>query len=236
VVFNGANTMLSILKKHSILYVEDEAEIQRNIAEYLSHYFTDVYLAGDGKTALEKYKKYHPAVALLDINLPLIDGLTVAKKIRAQDQSIKIVMLTAFTDQEKLLLATELKLTKYLIKPVQPSTFKETLSLLAHELSQNPSRFLNLNDCYLWDKQQEHLLLDDKIIDLTEKEHRLLKLFIQYSGKTVSYEKITITLWEDSYEREVSIDSVKNQVSQLRKKLPDHSLTSVYGIGYLFKP
>ena len=227
--------MLSILKNHSILYVEDEVEIQKYIAEYLSHYFSNVFLADNGEMALTLYNKHHPAVALLDINLPLIDGLKVAKKIREQDQTIKIVMLTAYTDQEKLLLATELKLTKYLIKPVQPSAFKETLNLLAQELSENPTRFLNLNDCYLWDKQQQHLLHDNKVINLTEKEHRLLKLFIQYNGKTVSYNKIIITLWEDSYERDISIDSVKNQVSKLRKKLPNNSLTSVYGVGYLFK-
>ncbi len=227
--------MLTILKNHSILYVEDEPEIQANIAEYLKNFFAYVHLADNGKKALEQYAKHRPDVVLLDINLPHVDGLTVAKKIREQDSTVKIVMLTAFTDKEKLLKATELKLTKYLIKPVPPKVFKETLQLLAEELRQNPSKFININECYSWDKETEHLVLNDVVVDLAEKEHRLLKLFINNKNKTISYEKIMATLWDDSFEREISIDSVKNQVSQLRKNLPADCISSVYGEGYIFK-
>ena len=227
--------MTSILKNHSILYVEDEPEIQANIAEYLGNYFTDIYLASNGKEALDQYKKYHPDVLLLDINLPCIDGLSVAKKIREQDSGVKIIMLTAFTEKEKLLKATELKLTKYLIKPVPPKVFKETLELLALELMKNPSYYINLSDGYSWDRETEILSLNDIHVKLSEKEYRLLKLFIDYKRKPISYEKIMSTVWDDSFDREISIDSVKNQVSQLRKKLPNGCIASVYGEGYILK-
>ncbi len=227
--------MLSVLKNHSILYVEDEPEIQANIAEYLGNYFSNIHLASDGKEALEKYKKHHPDVMLLDINLPKIDGLSVAKEIREQDNNVKIVMLTAFTEKEKLLKATELKLTKYLIKPVPPKEFKATLEMLATELMNNPSRFLNLSNDYIWNRDQEQLSHKTITINLAEKEHRLLKLFISFKGKLVSYEKIMTAVWEDAFDREISIDSVKNQVSQLRKKLPPDCIASVYGEGYTLK-
>jgi len=227
--------MHHILKNHSILYVEDEPEIQSNIAEYLGNYFSNVYLAANGEEALEQYYKYHPDVLLLDINLPKLDGLSVAKEVREKDHSVKIIMLTAFTEKEKLLKATELKLTKYLIKPVPPKEFKETLEILAQELINNPSRYLNLSDCYTWDREQEQLNLNDSLVNLTEKEHRLLKLFIVNKSKTISYEKIMVEVWEDAFEREISIDSVKNQVSQLRKKLPAGCVASVYGEGYVLK-
>lgn len=149
--------MLSILKKHTILYVEDEPEIQANISEYLQNFFSFVALADDGDMALEQYKKYRPDVMLLDINLPKRDGLSVAEEIRRKDKDVKIVMLTAFTEKEKLLKATELKLTKYLVKPVPPKLFKEVLELLALELTKNPSRYINLNECYVWDRAQECL-------------------------------------------------------------------------------
>jgi DNA-binding response OmpR family regulator len=227
--------MLSILKKHSILYVEDEPEIQANIAEYLQKFFSSVSLADNGDMALEQYKKHHPDVLLLDINLPKRDGLSVAEEIREKDKDIKIVMLTAFTEKEKLLKATELKLTKYLVKPVPPKEFKEVLELLALELAKNPSRYINLNECYVWDKERECLLLNNSTVKLSEKEHRLLKLFIFFKGKSISYEKIKSKLWEDAFERQISIDSVKNQVSQLRKKLPHNCISSVYGEGYILK-
>jgi DNA-binding response OmpR family regulator len=227
--------MISILKKYSILYVEDEPEIQANIAEYLGNYFADIYLASDGKEALDQYHKYHPDVLLLDINLPKVDGLSVAKEIRVKDHDVKIIMLTAFTEKEKLLKATELKLTKYLIKPVAPKVFKETLESLSYELMNNPTRFININNDYTWDKELEQLSCDHQPVNLTEKEHRLLKLFLNNKGKSISYEKIMVTVWEDAFERDISLDSVKNQVSQLRKKLPENCLASVYGEGYVLK-
>ena len=227
--------MLSILKRHSILYVEDEPEIQANIAEYLGNYFRAIYLASDGKEALTQYNKHHPDVLLLDINLPSIDGLTVAQEVRRHNSTVKIVMLTAFTEKEKLLKATELKLTRYLIKPVSPKKFKETLHILASELMNNPSRFIKLNEGFIWDIEQEKLSFESEQIILTEKEHRLLKLFINQKGKPIRYEKIILTLWDDAFGREISIDSVKNQVSQLRKKIPNVDISSVYGEGYILK-
>ena len=227
--------MLSILKKHSILYVEDEPEIQANIAEYLGNFFGRVHLASDGKSALEQYNKHHPDAMLLDINLPNLDGLSVAQQIRQHDQTVKIIMLTAFTEKEKLLKATELKLTKYLIKPVSPKNFKETLRILATELMNNPSRFVRLSEELTWDIEKEQLSCEDKYVELAEKEHRLLKLFINHRGETVRYEKIESAVWDDALEREISIDSIKNQVSQLRKKIPSVSLKSIYGEGYILK-
>ncbi len=225
--------MLSILRSHSILYVEDELEIQANVAEYLGNYFGTIHLASDGKEALEKYNKHHPDVLLLDINLPGIDGLCVAQAVRRDDPVVKIIMLTAFTEKEKLLKATELKLTRYLIKPVAPKNFKETLEILASELMSNPSRFLRLSDEYVWDLEQECLSCDGKKVVLAEKEHRLLKLFVANKGESIQYHKIVSSVWGDTFDREISIDSIKNQVSQLRKKIPNVSISSIYGEGYI---
>lgn len=78
-------------------------------------------------------------------------------------------------------------------------------------------------------------LLNNSTVKLSEKEHRLLKLFILFKGNSISYEKIKAKLWEDAFERDISIDSVKNQVSKLRKKLPHNCISSVYGEGYILK-
>jgi len=133
--------MSSILKERTILYVEDEPQIRTNIIEYLESYFGTVYAASDGAEALEMYHAHTPDVALLDINLPHIDGLSVAKEIRSLNSKIKIVMLTAHTEKEKLLKATELKLTKYLIKPISPKAFRETMQQLAQELLEGDAGF-----------------------------------------------------------------------------------------------
>ena len=227
--------MLEILKDNAILYVEDEPNIQANIVEYLREFFGAVYTADDGAQAIASYEKYHPDVILLDINLPYIDGLSVAKEIRQDNKSVKIIMLTAHTEQEKLLTATELKLTKYLIKPITPKAFKETMQLLANELSQESKRFIPLSRECQWDKQEEILYLHGEVVTLTAKEYKLLSLLIDKQTELVCYEEIMISLWEDAWEREISLGSVKNQVSLLRKKLPSGCIDSIYGKGYRLK-
>jgi DNA-binding response OmpR family regulator len=227
--------MLSILENHSILYVEDEPSIRSNITEYLKSYFGSVWVGADGAEALTLYQMHHPDVLLLDINLPYMDGLSVAKEIRHTDHTTKIVMLTAHTEKEKLLKATELKLTKYLIKPVSPKDFKETMQLLAEELQQNPSRFVNFTQGYIWDREYERLSREGHSIELTEKNYLLLKHMIAYKNQVITYEDIMVAVWEDSFERDISIDSVKNQVSMLRKKLPEGAIDSIYGKGYRLK-
>ena len=227
--------MVSLLKNHSIVYAEDEPQIQANITEYLETYFGEVFVASDGKEALALYNAHHPDVLLLDINLPFLSGLELAKKVRQKDQTVKIVILTAHTEKEKLLAATELKLTKYLIKPIAPKLFKETMELLAQELRQNPSLFVNLSSNCIWNKKQEIVRIDDTPITLCEKEQRLLKLLIEHKGSTVSCEDIMVTVWEDAFDKDISMDSIKNQISHLRKKLPSISINAVYGKGYVLK-
>ena len=226
--------MLSSLKKFTILYVEDELEIQANTTEYLESYFAKVYVASDGQEGLSLYEKYHPDVLLFDINIPKIDGLSLAKKIRTEDEFVKILMLTAHTEQEKLLFAIELKLTRYLIKPVSPKAFKEALKLLSDELSTLPNS-LKLGLDYIWDRKSEQLVNEGKEVLLSDKEHRLLTLLISKKNEVVLYVDIILAVWDDAYEREISINSVKNQVRYLRKKVPVLSIYSVYGKGYTLR-
>ena len=227
--------MTKILKSYSILYVEDEPIIQQNIREYLESYFNKVYVASDGKKALELYHAHCPDVMLLDINLPYISGLEVAKKIRQENASVKIIMLTAYTDTEKLLAATELKLTKYLVKPIEPKIFKETMSYLAKELLANPIDFVYIDLHCMWHKKEEVLYLKNLPVTLSEKEHRLFKLFVKHKGSTVVYEDIMLAVWEDAFTKEISLDSIKNQILHLRKKLPENCINTVYGQGYILK-
>ena len=225
--------MLTILKNYSVLYVEDEPEVQANMVEYLESYFATVYVASDGKEALSLYKEHQPHVAILDIELPFINGLTLASEFRKNNGTIQLIMLTGHTETEVLLQATELKLTKYLVKPISPKKFKEMLLLLSTELTSQALNFIELSQGYRWNKKTNTLTYYGKTLLLNEKAQQLLQLFIKHKNKTVSYEDIMVNVWEDSLERDISIDSVKNQVSHLRKKLPPNSITSVYGQGYI---
>ena len=225
--------MKNLLKNFTILYVEDEPSVQKSMLEYLKSYFKEVFVASDGKEGLEKYHEYKPDAMLLDVDLPYLDGLSLAKEVRAVDKKVSIVMLTAFTEQEKLLKATELKLLKYLVKPIDIVAFKETLDLLAQELTDSSKDVIVLGNGYSWNLNSESLYFNRDKIELTTKEILLLKLFIENRHSSISFETIMAEVWVDDFDKEISFNSVKNLVSSLRKKLPKDCLKSVYGKGYM---
>jgi len=224
-----------LLKNYTILYVEDEPNIQKNMHEYLEGYFKKVYVASDGKEGLEQYLSYRPDALMLDIDLPHMDGLTLARHIRETDKIVSIIMLTAFTEREKLLRATELKLLKYLVKPLDLLEFQDTLDLLADELVVTSNRLTTLKEGYVWDGEIQQLFYKDTVIALTSKEQNLLRLFVKHKNIELAFEDIMAQVWEDEFDREISVNCVKNVVSELRKKLPDYAIKSVYGKGYILQ-
>ena len=92
---------------------------------------------------------------------------------------------------------------------------------------------LNLKQGYFWDTRYKKLIYDDKEIPLTQKEQKLLNLFVHKKNSCVSFEDIMIHLWEDAYENDISVSTVKVYVSNLRKKLPPEYIKNVYGQGYI---
>ncbi len=225
--------MLSLLNRHDILYAEDDPSLRATMGEYLKLHFRRVYLCENGKEALALYRAHRPAVMLLDIDLPKIDGLKVAAAVRDTDPHCRILMLTAYTDTPKLLEDVELKLTRYLVKPVSPAAFAETLRRLAFELGTQIGDIVRLADSLVWNAPRQRLYTEGKEIILTEKERRLLRILIEHHGRCVGYETIINLLWDDAYSRAVTVDAVKRHVSSLRRKLPGARIESVYGQGYL---
>ena len=221
------------LKNYTILYVEDDLNVQKNISEYLKRLFKEVIVASDGKEALGLYKKYKPNGMLLDVDIPHINGLNLAKEIRSIDKKVSIIMLTAYTEQDKLLKATELKLVKYLVKPVDLTKFKEALELMSNEISENSNEFVDLGEGYKWHTEHKVLYKNSEKISLSSKEHTLLELLINNRANSVSFATIMADVWADEFEKEISFNSVKNLVSSLRKKLPKNSIVSVYSQGYM---
>ena len=221
------------LKNYTILYVEDDINVQKNIAEYLNRLFKEVYVASDGKEGLALYNKHSPDGMLLDVDIPFISGLELAKEIRKTDKKVSIIMLTAYAEQDKLLKATELKLIKYLVKPVDLNYFKEALELMGQEIAENYNEYEHLYEGFRWHKAQKSLYNNSEKIVLAAKEQTLLWLLVKSRGSSVSFSTIMAEVWADEFEKEISFNSVKNLVSSLRKKLPENSITSVYSQGYM---
>ncbi|PHS31493.1 MAG: DNA-binding response regulator [Sulfurovum sp.] len=222
-----------LLKSYTILYAEDESIIRLNITQQLSHYFKKVYAVKDGEEALSMYEQVNPDVLMLDINMPKLSGLDVAHKIRESNKSIPIMIITAYTEEALLLDAVELNLCKYLVKPVSKSKLKEGLYRLEETLLLQKKDIIMLSSEYSWNKQTKKLYRDNKIINLPLREQLLLELMMDKFQKNIFIEDISAIVWKDKFIEEISINTIKKLVSNLRKKLPKNCLKSVYGSGYV---
>jgi len=217
----------------TILYAEDEIEIREKYSKYLTRFVSTVYVAQDGEEAYALYKEKRPDIIIADINMPKLNGLELATKIRENDHNTKIIMLTAHSHTEYLLKATDLKLTKYLIKPVSREELTSALNLAIDELlnfSTFSKNIIQLKENCHWDPKAMELYLDGSIISLTKNEKMLTDMLISRIGTTFSYEEISYQLWPNEIEDKLA--AIKTLVKGLRKKLPEDSLENIRSVGY----
>lgn len=211
-------------------------KLRKTFGEYLNFYFKTLFFAKDGLEALEIYRKYRPDIIFLDIYIPKIDGLKVAKIIRDSDKYTRLIMLTAHTEVDILLRATEIDMSRYLVKPVSSKELKSALDKVAKELLELSPDTITLATNILYFKSKTQLIIDGKKLDLSNKEQKILNLLILNLNQTVSIEDIIVNSWENYYIENISKDSVKTQISYLRKKLPKNmTIKSIYGVGYSLK-
>lgn len=101
-----------------LLYIEDDIGVRSVNLRSLKRMFQIVYEASDGIDGFEKYKEFTPDIIITDIKMPLLDGISMVKKIRENDRKTRIIITTAFTDEQNLIDAVELDIVRYIVKPI----------------------------------------------------------------------------------------------------------------------
>lgn len=108
-----------LLKKYTILYVEDDDTIRVELSEILEKLFLKVYLAKNGQEGLELFERYKNIdIILVDINMPILNGIDMIRHIRKKDENIPVIFATAYSDSKFLLEAIRLRAQEYIIKPI----------------------------------------------------------------------------------------------------------------------
>ncbi len=223
-------------EKFSILVVEDEFYNRKNMVEYLHLYYTNIFEAENGLDAYEIYQERQPNLIITDISMPKMDGLELIEKIREQDDSTPIVIISAFSDQSKLLRAIKLKLIDYLIKPVTRESLKALLQKIKVQsetlLSKEVRRDIVLGDGFVFQEGSKILLHNNQYIKLTRSQATALDLLVKFRNKVVSSIDIFYYVQND-YSLEYSDRSVRNLILRIRKILPETMIENVYGRGYM---
>ncbi len=225
------HALLSKFKNLNLLYVEDDPLVRHEISEFLKRYFALVDESSSAEEAMDIFKKDRPHIMLVDINLPGESGLSLVMKIRKKYHDVRIIVSTAYTNKEFLLLSIELELTRYLVKPVTGERLLEALEKAADEylLIAKKEEQVELGEGFYFDKKQRILRQNNETIILRAKEMQLLEYFMLHPKEIISYDMFEYDIWEDS---SMSHDAIRSQIRNIRKKTHHKIIENINGIGY----
>ena len=224
----------------TLLIIEDEPELVRVLRSYLEQAGFNVLTALRGDTGLTAWEDKHPDLVILDLNLPGMDGLDVARHIRQHEAyRTPIIMLTARTDELDQLLGLELGADDYIPKPFSPRIVVARVRALLRrtDVSRPPQQNLHLADLMI-DLDAHTVTRSGKSIQLTSTEFDLLVTLAEQPGRVFNRQqllKASQGVVYEGYERTIDV-----HIKNLRAKLePDPKkpvyIETVFGIGYRFK-
>ncbi|MBT2320982.1 response regulator [Variovorax paradoxus] len=220
-----------------ILIVEDEADIASVLQDYLRHAGYETEHVADGHGALERMLTAPPALTLLDIMLPGLDGLSVLRQARAHTQH-PIIMLTARVEEVDRLVGLELGADDYVCKPFSP---REVVARVRAVLRRTQAEGAADNEgtaALQLDDAHWRASLNGTPLNLTRREFRLLQVMSRQPGRIFSRARLLELAYDD--DADVSERAVDSHIKNLRRKLssaaPSHDwIRSVYGVGFAFE-
>ena len=222
--------LLDKLKKLTILYAEDDKNVQKDVRGYLELVFKDVIVASDGLEAYNIFNEKQPDLLLTDIDMPGVSGIELAKKIRKDDQDVPIIIMTAHTKPEYLIDAVELNITRYLVKPF---VGEDLLAALEKMMDSKGDEHVEIADNLIYQNDEKLLLHNGTSIPLTVKESMLLELFLSRKNHVFSTVEMENSIWGDEF---VTDSALRALIKNLRKKLPVDCIKNIVGHGYKLVP
>jgi len=214
-----------ILKSLRVLLVEDEENIARLLKSAIGDNFYSFTLAKDGKEGVEKFMQISPDIVITDINMPFMNGLAMAKKLKEINPNIPIIILSAFSEKEKLFNAIDIGVVKYFLKPYDPDEILKYISSIAQELG---NKIIKLNNGFIYNKTSHSLYKDARFIPLSKNENKFIYLLVENINKIIDTETIKITIWDNA----VSDDRLRTFIRRIRAKTLKTLILNIKGLGY----
>ena len=223
----------------TILVVDDEQRIIDLASMYIEQEGYHVVSALDGLSALKMIQEAPPALVVLDLMLPQLDGLEVCRRVRAQSD-VPIIMLTARSEDIDKIVGLELGADDYLTKPFNPRELVARIKAILRRAEKRGSesasptsnnRLLSLGNLVI-DPQARTVKVDGRSVELRMKEFDLLCVLVENEGMVFSREKLLDVVWGYSFAGETR--TVDVHIAHLRHKLKgmSASIETVWGVGY----
>lgn len=230
--------------RETVLVIEDDPDIADVVAVNLADIGLRTEHAADGKTGLEKALSGSYALIILDLMLPKMSGQAVCARIREQDPSTPIMMLTARSEEVDRVSGLEIGADEYVTKPFSVRELLARVKALLRRvqadreaLSARPKAGLIEIDGLVMDFDKRKVSLRGKTVELTVKEFDLLAVFARNPGKAYSRTELLNLVW--GYQFEGYEHTVNTHINRLRAKIEKDPgrprfLQTVWGIGYRF--
>lgn len=218
-----------LLKDKSVLFAEDDIIARTQTAEVLEMLFGKVYTAADGEEAYRLYEDESPDIIITDIKMPKYDGITLIRRIRQNNYTVPIILMSSFAEQEMLLNAANLSIDGYLVKPVELEKLTFTICRAIQRTNKSDEGLVVLGKNLFYNAATKELYHNGSVVTLGIKEQELLLLLLNNRQATVTKEEIALVLWPLD---PVCESAIKNIVLRLRKKLALDIIVSVRGVGY----
>lgn len=219
-----------------ILLVEDEKMLSGFIVKGLRNAGYAVDPVYDGEEALYEYEVNEYDLIVMDLNLPKKDGLEVLREIRAKNQEIKVLILSARTKVGDRIRGLDEGANDYLIKPFDFWELEARIrNLLRREFVQKPLN-LSLGDLRV-DTKAKRVYFDDREIALTRKEYGILEYLMSHKSQVISAEELTEHVWDNEFDP--FSNTFRYHIHSLKKKLYTASeldfIKTIRGQGYIIE-
>lgn len=219
----------------TILIVEDDATIARFVELELQHAGYGVIKAGDGPTAVDLLMDNEVDLVVLDLMLPGIDGIDVARHIRKRGSQVPILMLTARAETHDVVAGFEAGADDYLRKPFEiPELMSRVRALLKRTSSSAASSQVEASGVSI-DADRRVATHHGAELDLTAKEFDLLAYLVANAGRVISRDEIMEAVW--GAKRSTDSNVIEVFVCHIRNKIGDHDnriIQTIRGVGYFF--
>ncbi len=230
-----------------ILVVEDEQSIAKLLQYNLEKEGYDVDVAVDGQEGLDKALDNEYTIILLDLMLPVKDGMDVCRELRREKVDTPIIMLTAKDSEIDKIVGLEIGADDYMTKPFSPREVTARIKAILRRVDQSkrtkqagsqvPEEELTFGDITIYPDKYEVIVRGEKT-DFTPKEFELLLYLAKHSNRVLSRDQLLLAIWEYDFSGETRIVDV--HISHLREKIEEDPKNPQYiktarGFGYKFE-
>jgi len=219
--------------KKKLLLLEDDIALNETIVDYfenLDYIVTSVY---DGNSALDAIYENSFDLLLLDVNVPDMNGFEILKSAREEGSTTPAIFITSLNSMSDVENGYDSGCDDYIRKPFALKELKLRVeTILKREFFHNESSKVQIGTNIYYDTHSDLLSVDSDEIQLTNKDAKLLKLFLQNRDKLVTHETIYSALWE--YDEDISESALRTYIKNLRKYLGKEKIVSIKKLGYRF--